>query len=63
MFGALDLEVVGRELHRRAAAGTSDCIADRRFDVQVERITPLVGLGGELALVALTGLGNLVFAD
>ena len=54
-LGALDLEVVGRELHRRATAPTGARIAQGALDVEVEGIAELVGLGRVLALVADAG--------
>ena len=62
MLGALDLEVVGREPHRRAAAGAPDGVADRALDVEVERVAELVGLGLVGALVADAGALELVAA-
>ena len=43
-LGAFDFEVGRRQPHRRAAALARDGVADRLLDVQVERVTELVGL-------------------
>ena len=45
VLGALDLEVVGVQAHRRAAARATDRVADGALDVEVERVAELVGLG------------------
>jgi hypothetical protein len=45
VFGALDLEVVGVEHHRRAATLTPDRVADRALEVELERVAELVRLG------------------
>ena len=58
VLGALDLEVVGRQVHRgahRRRFGTApDRVADGAVEVEVERIAELVLLGLVGALVALT---------
>src|SRR5439155_4338307 len=44
LLGALDLEVLGRDANRRAAAGARDRVLDRARDVEVQRVAELVGL-------------------
>ena len=62
-LGALDLEVVGLQAHRRAAALALDGVAHGALDVEVERVAELVGLGLVGALVADAGALDLVAAD
>ena len=52
LLGALDLEVLGLQLHGHAAAGAGQGVADGPADVEVEGVAELVGLGVGLALVA-----------
>ena len=54
-LGALDLEVVGRQPHRRARALTPDRVLHRLLHVEVERVAELVGLVLVRALVADAG--------
>ena len=63
LLGLLDLEVVGREAHRRAAAGAADGVADGALDLEVERVAELVGLGVVGALVADAPVLHLVAAE
>ena len=62
-LGLLDLEVVRRQAHRRAAALAGDRVADRALDVEVERVAELVGLRVHRPLVAEPGPGELVLAE
>ena len=51
MLGALDFEILGQEANWDATSRSSDGIANRALDVQVERVAELVRLGGELTFV------------
>ena len=61
-LGALDLEVVGCEPHRRARAAAPDRVLHRLLHVEVERIAELVGLVLVRVLVAEAGALDLVTA-
>ncbi len=63
LLGPLDLEVLGGQPNRRAAAGAADGVADGSLDVEVERITELVGLGGVGPLVPDPGDIDVVLAQ
>ena len=62
-LGPLDLEVVGRQAHRRAGALAGHGVAHGALDVQVERVAEFVRLGLVGELVADTRLAHLVAAD
>ena len=50
-LGLDDLEIVGCQLHRHAAAGPAHGVVHRAGQVEVERVAELVGLGRLLAVV------------
>ena len=54
MLGALHLEVLGRQLHRRALSAAPQRVADGALQIQVERVAVLVLLGLVGALVPLS---------
>ena len=63
VLGLLDLEVVGRQVHRRTRAVAPHRVADGLVQIEVERIAVLVLLGLVGALVALAEAIHLVLAD
>ena len=63
VLGALDLEVLGFELDRRAAALAPDRIADRALEVELERVAEFVRLGLVRAFVPETLAVLLVLAE
>ena len=54
MFGALHLEIVGRQLHRCSLTTTAQRVANGALQIEVERIAVFVLLGLVGAFVTLT---------
>ena len=62
-FGAIDLEIVGLQVNGHARSAAEDGVADRLFEVQVERIAELVELRVVGAVAVAAGFRHVVFAE
>ena len=63
MLGLFDLKIVGMQANRCATARSTNSIANRAVQVELERVAVLVRLRVVRALVTLTDVAGLVLAE